>query len=305
MGERESTNTFPKYTKIKALGHDENKDIFLNPDDLIVIEEKIDGGNFRFSVIEGELVLGSRTQVLDEKLQGEKNWKRCCDYIRERLKQNPTAKVAMEGLVFYGELCRRHTIGYDFGNMPPFIGFDIFDLRTGRFLDHEIAKQLFNALGIDFVPVIKVVKAKTIKEVTDKDVPKSEYYDGKAEGIVFKNYDKQIFGKYVRERFKEDNKRVWGGTPKYEETDSGKIMARYCTNARIEKIAYKLRDEGHKLDMTLMKHLPKLVYEDIVEEEWKAILLSQYKIDCRKMKRIVCKRCVSVLKQMMVNQALD
>ncbi len=43
---------FIKYKKIRQLGHEENKHIFLDPDDEIVIEEKVDGANFRFMVSE-------------------------------------------------------------------------------------------------------------------------------------------------------------------------------------------------------------------------------------------------------------
>jgi hypothetical protein len=285
---------FAKYIKIKPLGYNDNRNIFANPDDLIVIEEKIDGANFRFMVKDGEFIFGSRTQELTKDRQEQKNWKQCCDYIRETVK--PLKEY--EGFIFYGELCRRHTIGYNFEKMPPVLGFDIYNTYTGKYIPFDAAKNMFAELGIEFVPIIKVIKAGSIAEVTDEDVPQSQYYEGKAEGIVFKNYNEQIFAKHVREEFKEDNKKAFGGTPKYEETDSGKIMARYCTNARIEKCIYKLEDDGNDIAMELMKYLPKLVYEDIVEEEWRTILLSQYKIDCKRMKRIVCKRCAAVLKQM-------
>lgn len=298
-GERSET-IFPKYPKIKALGHSDNQDIFTDPDDDIAIEEKIDGANFRFMVKDGEFIFGSRTQELTEDKQAEKNWKACCDYIRATVKP----LKGYEGFVFYGELCRRHTIGYNFEKMPPFIGFDIYIIGHGKFMNHRKARSLYEMMGLDFVPIIKTVSASLITSVSDDDVPISQYYDGKAEGIVFKNYNKQIFAKHVREEFKEDNKKAFGGTPKYEETDSGKIMARFCTNARIEKIAYKLEQDGHPIQMEMMKLLPKLVYEDIIEEEYKEILLSQYKIDCRKMKKIVCKRCVAVLKILMANKAL-
>ena len=292
--------SFIKYFKIKQLGHKDNLLIFANGHDDIVLEEKIDGSNFRFMIKDKKLILGSRTQELNENRQEEKNWKRCCDFIKKTVK--PYKKY--EGLIFYGELCRRHTVGYDFEKMPPFLGFDIYDVKNKKFLDYTLAKDIFMHMGIDFVPIIKVVKAGEVAAFTDDDVPKSMYYEGKAEGVVLKNYSAQIFAKHVREEFKEDNKKAFGGTPKYEETDSGLLMARYCTNARIEKIVYKLEQDGHCIQMEMMKLLPKLVYEDIIEEEWRSMLFGHYKIDCRKMKRIVCKRCAAVLKQMMTNCAL-
>jgi len=55
---------FSKYLKIKIAGHEDNKRIFSDPEDDIVVEEKIDGGNFRFYINKGNIIFGSRTQQL-------------------------------------------------------------------------------------------------------------------------------------------------------------------------------------------------------------------------------------------------
>lgn len=293
-------NKHIKYVKIKALGHKENLHIFSNPDDAIVLEEKVDGANFQFTIKDGKIILGSLTRTLDDDMQEGKFWKRCCDYIKATVK--PLKKY--EGYIFYGECCRKHTIAYDFENMPPFLGFDIYDTAFGIFTDYLSASAMFKSMGLQFVPIMCVAKASQIPKITDTFIPKSQYYDGQCEGIVFKNYNTQVFAKYVREKFKEDNNTAFGGTPKYEENDSGKLMARYCTNARIKKMIYKLRNDGENIQMEMMKLLPKLVYADIVNEEWSTILFSNYKIDCHTMRKIVSKRCAAVLKQMMVNEVI-
>ncbi len=81
---------FIKYHKIKRLGDDENKDIFLNPDDEIVIEEKVDGANIRILIKDGKIIFGSRTQQLTsdegEDTNIEKNFRRCVEFIRDTLK---------------------------------------------------------------------------------------------------------------------------------------------------------------------------------------------------------------------------
>lgn len=293
--------SFIKYPKIRQLGHKENKNIFFNQDDTIVIEEKIDGANFRFMIDGKKFIFGSRTRELTKDLQEQKNWKYCCDYLKETVK--PHKKY--EGLIFFGEVCTKHTINYDFAKMPPFLGFDIYDTFIGKFIDAIEAQKIFEEIGLKFVPIIDIKKAKDIAKVNDDSVPKSKYYDGFAEGVVFKNYNIQLFAKHVRDRFKEDNKKAFGGTPNYEETHSGMLMSRYCTNARIEKIIHKLKDEyGYALEMELMKYLPKSVYEDIIEEEGKEMLLGNYILNCRAMRKIVSKRCAYVLKQMITNNTL-
>ena len=53
---------FEKYHKIKRAGDAENATMFINGDDEIAEQEKIDGANFRFTYLNGKIVFGSRTQ---------------------------------------------------------------------------------------------------------------------------------------------------------------------------------------------------------------------------------------------------
>lgn len=299
---------FKKYDKIKAIGHEDNKDIFLNPDDEIVIEEKIDGGNFRFMIHEGKVILGSRTQEISEEAEGKhlKNFKRCCVFVKDNLKDKDLK--LLERKIFYGECCIKHTLSYEWEEIPPFLGFDIYCLDNNTYQrDKNI---LFKELDLPTVPHIKVCKASEIKELTDKDVPVSHYAPKsnpkqQAEGIVMKNYKTQIFAKYVREQFREEARDTFGGTVKYEETDDGKIVAKYCTNPRIDKCIFKMVDDGNKLELPMMKILPKMVYEDIIEEQWKEIMHSNMKVDFRNIRKLVTKRCLAVLKQVITNNAFS
>ena len=78
---------FTKYKKIKRLGDEENKEIFADKEDLIYIQEKVDGANFRFYITEkGELIFGSRTQEIREDDKSHKNFMRAVNHIREKLK---------------------------------------------------------------------------------------------------------------------------------------------------------------------------------------------------------------------------
>ena len=53
-----------KYPDIERLGHEDNKDIFLNQEDTLVIEEKVDGGNGSFWQEEDGIHFGSRNRDL-------------------------------------------------------------------------------------------------------------------------------------------------------------------------------------------------------------------------------------------------
>lgn len=306
---------FPQYKKILRIGHEENKDIFSNPDDEIIVQEKIDGGNFRFTIINNNIIFGSRTQQLTSD-EGEdtnvaKGFARCIAYVREKLKDKDLSKYS--GVIFYGENCIKHTINYDWEKIPPFLGFDILDLNTNKFIHSRAVWVTYQDLGLPTVPLIKVCDAKDIIEITDDIVPISAYAspsskDMKAEGVVFKNYDKQLMAKYVRDEFKERNTEAFGGHPKYNKEgvfDDTDMVFKYCTNHRIDKIVFKLVEEGNKLDMSMMGTLIKRTIQDIYEENWQEILMSNWKLDLKNVRNLVAKRCKNVLGQIITNNGLQ
>jgi len=301
-------DSFRKYHKIKILGDRDNKGIFDNPLEKIYIQEKMDGANFRFRILNCDFIFGSRTQQLTsnkgEETNVPKNFKRCIDYIKEKISRNRI--IIPEDYVFFGEAMHKHTMGYDWEKVPPFLGFDIWDSKKGVWLDYPIVADIYQGLGLDVVPLIDVVEAKDIIKVDDSIVPQSRYSIDFAEGVVFKNYDKQLFAKYVRPKFKEESRKNFGNIAKYADSDEGYFVAKYCTNARIEKMIYKLLDEGYELSRELMKYLPQCVYLDIWEENLLKIIMSKDKtINLRKFNKGVSKRCFTVLNNLITNEVIN
>lgn len=304
---------FKTYHKIHTLGHEENKEIFSEPEDLIVIQEKIDGGNFRFYITStGKVIFGTKTQQITDDEGNDANvnkmFKRCTDFVRTKLSLVPQLEKYSK-YVFFGECCVKHTINYDWEKMPLYLGFDIFDLEEGRYI--EDSPIIFNELGLVVVPLLNIVTAKNIPEINDNFVPISKYalsssQDQKAEGVVFKNYKKQIFAKYVLDAFKEKNAETFGGNPKYnkdDDTDNAEFIFKYCTNPRIEKVILKEIEKGKSLGMEMMGSIIKETYLDIIEEEWREILNSNWKLDFKECRKKIAPRCRAVLGQMMVNNA--
>lgn len=297
-----------KYGKIKIIGHDENKDIFTDKDDEIVIQEKVDGANFRFYITKkGILLFGSRTQQLTsddgEDTNMQKNFLRCANFIRETLKDIDL--TSFHNIIFFGECMTKHTMNYDWEKVPPFLGFDMYNLEMGEYVDYNTVKEIYEQLRLPIVPLIEITTAGNIKKITEESVPKSKYAEIQAEGLVYKNYKKQIFGKYVREKFKEDNMKAFGGSKKHAKTDDEYFTCLYCTNQRIEKCILKLLDDGNKLDMPLMHKLPTMVYKDIWDEHYSEIYNVKNKsINFGKFKQMVSLRCLEVLKSMIINNAL-
>jgi len=298
---------FIRYPKIFALGHKENEDIFINPDDTIVIEEKIDGANFRFMIKNGNIIFGSRTQQLTSD-NIAKNFMRCIEYVREQTKKCNLKDYG--GMIFFGECCVKHTLTYDWDKIPPFLGFDVMSIKEHWFKCRKNVEKMYKELGLQCVPLIKMCSSKDITSYEDKDVPVSEYAprskpEQQCEGVVFKNEDTGIRAKYVRAEFKEENRTTFGGSVKYTEDDTGKVVCKYCVNPRIDKCIFKLIDEGLKLEMTLMKYLPRFVYRDIMEEHGNDILFSKMTINFQQLNKQITRRCLNVLQQVITNNALN
>lgn len=303
---------FQKYGKIKIVGHEDNEGIFDNPSDMIVIEEKMDGANFRFMIKDGKIIFGSRSQQLTsdegEDTNIQKNFLRAVNFIREQVWSNidVTESKKYEKYIFHGECMVSHTMSYDWDKVPPYLGFDIYDTENEEYFGIKIINTIFDELGLRLVPIVKIVTAGRLKDINEKMIPISRYSLHQAEGIVFKNYKKQIFAKLVQEKFKEKNKKVFGEGKKYAKTDEDYLTAVYCTNARIDKMIFKLIDEGEKLDMPMMKKLPTRVYKDIWEENWQEIMNLKGKvIGFQMFKKKVTNRCLAVLKQVIQNNALN
>lgn len=287
-----------KYPKIHRLGHKETQGLF-NTDNL-VITEKMDGANFRFEFDdEGKLIFGSRNVKLGNETDNTQ-FKGTVEYIKDKIKNDNYS--ALKELVFFGESMTKHSLEYDWENTPKFIGFDIWDKDKKEFLPYRKVKHIYNSLDIKTVPLIEKTKP-DYKEMENYNIPDSKYRDGIAEGVVFKNYDKEIFGKLRSEKFFEKNQEAFGASQKEATNDTERLVNKYCTNQRIEKQIYKLRDEtDYDIEMEMMEQLPKSVIKDIWEEEWNEIVWKHWTIDMKDMRSLISKRCVHVLRQVITQQ---
>jgi len=298
---------FLKYGKIRLIGHEENETLLIDPEDEIVIQEKMDGANGRFCISDGTLIFGSRNNILIDSDNGGSAsvWLRFIRHIRAAFDgKDLNVVIGDRSLIFYGEVMHKHSISYEWDRTPVFLGYDIFDIATGKYLNYPEVVDIYNGLGIETVPLRGVYKVKDLPKLDETIIPPSKYYNGLAEGVVIKNYSKQVFGKLVREKFKEVNKEAFGKPAKFAADDTEKILCKYCTNARIDKNIFKLVDDGKRLGMELMIDLPKRVWEDIVVEEGVEILNTRGVIDLTQLRKDISKRCAEVLKTTIVNSAL-
>ena len=298
---------YVKYTKIRHLG-DKETDGLLTEKGKVVIQSKIDGANFMFWVDDDNLLhFGKRSSELflseayDRTKIKEHRWKAVPVVLKAF---NENSEKFKKELLYYGESMQTHTIKYD-NEMSGFIGFDVYSLETNEFLDWKIAKQEFENIGLPFINIHMEKEAKDISIDELKElITKSPYRNDGDEGVIIKRYDikniygRPLFGKIVADDFKEKNRQKFVGI-KNVSTDEVEIVNIYATDARIEKIIYKLHDEGNDIAMPLMKQLFKSVTQDILEEEILNICKEQKSINFKTLEGLVANKCQKVLKNLM------
>jgi hypothetical protein len=254
------------------------------------------------------LVFGSRNVAYKNSKDETNQFAETMGYLRRTVDIDAVEQVqdVFGPLTFFGESMENpHTIKeYDFGEIPLFIGFDIWQHDEGRFLPRGEMEHVYDQLGIETVPVVDIVQAEAWGDY-EFGVPESEYGDVKAEGVVFKNHTTETYAKFVREDFKERKNKSFGKPKKQQESGAEKLSYQYVTDSRIEKTAHKLLDEGDydRFQMEMMQDLPVAVIEDMAEEEAKRIFTEErWEIDIAEFRSITASRCAQVLKRMLARR---
>ena len=284
----------PKYTKVRTLGSSRTERAMVGE---VVIQEKIDGSQFRFGLNEdGELVLGSKG-VNWEYQAWDKMFALGAEYvtsIADKIKM-----TFMPDTYFFCEYLNKpkhNTLTYDRVPKNNLILFDV--MFNGEWIGQDRKSLEMHAfdLGIDVVPELwrGTVEVKRIGAGEKFDRTKGwEHLDFlknminttmsflggvQIEGVVIKNYHEflelggheyPLFTKYVRETFKEQHDKAWKSkSPKFTLQD---YMVSFATDARWEKAIQHLRDED-RLDISpkdigpLIKEVQKDIREECVDD---------------------------------------
>ncbi|ELZ25476.1 hypothetical protein C475_10609 [Halosimplex carlsbadense 2-9-1] len=200
--------------------------------------------------------------------------------------------------VLFGENMVAHTLEYD-RETPQFLGFDVWQAEEERFLPFGDAEFVFESIGLRTVPVVERRDATAFGDEygrgadLDYEIPESAYREGRAEGVVLRNDERGARAKVVAEAFRERHE----SADDEPETDTERLVDRYCTERRIEKAAHRLVDEGEwaQLRMPMMEDLPMAVVDDIFAEEHREIAREDWEIDAAELRSRVSSRCAPIL----------
>jgi len=239
------------------------------------IEEKVDGSQFRFGIVDGEFKFGSH-HINYEGYTTDKMFQQAVVIAEGVLK-----KVnGFNNIIFFTEYLskpKQNTLKY---NRIPMNNFYLFDVAVdGKFAKPNEVIKFAEEIEVEPVKILEV----------DRQLPKSEYLNNiinttdsilggeKIEGVVIKNYDMNIIIngkmrffslKYVREKFRELNKIEHlneNKIPKTEDIINHLINKEAVWNKSIQRIQ---EDGIITYEMKDIQNLIEMVKEDI-EKEYK------------------------------------
>ena len=276
-------NSWHSYSHIWALGHPRVADIFNGP---VVMQEKIDGSQLSWGVIDGKLRIRSKGQEFPVEAPQDL----FVDASSTILKLFTEGKLH-EGWTYRGESIQRPKHNVLVYERTPPGNVIIFDINTDieTYLDPSEVTFEAERLELITVPLLyegdgsKITEAifmKWLEQISCLgNVP--------IEGIVVKNYNqfgrdkKVLMAKYVSEAFKEQHRSEWKGINKKAFTEL--LANQYKTDARWLKAIQHLREEG-KLESDpkdiglLFKEIAQ-DFEKECEEEVKEALWKHFKKD--------------------------
>jgi len=296
---------YHSYPSIFNLGHNAVRDIFQSD---VAIEEKIDGSQFSFGLLDGELACASKRRrlILDAP---EKLFKEAVATAQE------LAPMLRPNWLYRGEYLtkpKHNALAYDRIPTQHIMIYDIVADHEENYLNYEAKMEEALRLGLECVPLVyqgPVASADLVRELLKRE---SALGGAKIEGVVIKNYglwgpDKKVLmAKFVSEEFKEKHAAAW----KISNPRAGDIIYHliqcFRTEARWNKAIQHLREDGLIEDAP--RDIGKLILEvkEDVERECKEEMLEAlYKWAAPKVLRAVTAGLPEWYKQRLLNQQFE
>lgn len=293
------------YPKVYQVGHKAIQNLF---DGEVLIEEKIDGSQFSFGIIDGELQCRSHNKQLI--LQApEKMFTKIVDYVMS------IEDKLVPGLTYRGEYLEKpkhNVLAYDRVPAHNFIGFDVMLENPEEYACPCMKNDLFEDLGFETVPQLYKGTISNMAMFTDLLDTLSVLGGTKIEGVVVKNYsqfslDKKVaMGKYVSEKFKEIADKDW---KQRNPSNSDIILAlgdKYKSVARWQKAVQHLAEagilEGSPRDIgDLIREVTRDIKDECADEIKEALFTYAYP----KIQRMVTAGLPEWYKEQLLSQAFQ
>jgi len=259
------------YPKIFTIGTDYIRDIFKDP---VEITEKIDGSQFAFGRVNGEVSIRSKGAMLYFE-NHQKMFSQAISYIDQIRDRIP------DGYIFYAEYLQKpkhNTLKYDRIPKNHLMLFGVMTVGQKMILDTAKYADLFE---VEQIPIIDFCRIENITDLNAMLERESALGGCTVEGVVVKNFNHPFLlggqpipimaGKFVSEKFKEVHRERWG----QEEKTKGRLeifIESFQTEARWEKAVQHLAEKGElEHEARDIGKLIKEVHADIKTEEAESI----------------------------------
>lgn len=253
------------YPKVYGLGHAAITELFQDP---VIIEEKIDGSQFSFSLTENSLECRSKGQ--EQRVDSpDKMFERATATVKA------LSPLLQPGWVYRTEyLAKPHhnTLAYD---RVPQKHLIIFDIDTGNqaYMGPTEKHTEAERLGMECAPILAEGRFDSFEAFAKLLETPSCLGGQTVEGLVIKNYHrfgrdgKALMGKYVSERFKEVHRDDWKDRHPGGQEIRQQLGQSLRTTARWQKAIQHLREAGQlQNDPRDIGPLIKEIQQDVREE---------------------------------------
>lgn len=273
------------YPKVNAITHRDCARIF---DDPVVVQEKIDGSQFKFGIVEGKLRFWSRSrEILETDNRGVTG---LFGPAVAHIKSLPLERL-FENVIYCGETlakAKHNLIAYDRLPKGHVVLFDAYNLDRDQYFARGPLESLAHNIGVDIVA--ELFRGESDPLQLEELLNGSSQLGGILEGVVVKNYHKNIFGKIVAPQFRE----IKGLPPKPRKKQDGfaglceTFANRFGGEARKHKAVQHLREAGTLVGANddigpLIKELMKDVEEECREEISNELWAVAWPLICKKL----------------------
>src|SRR3990167_2297152 len=230
------------YSSIYTIGHKACRELFL---DEVVIQEKLDGSQISFGILDSELKVRSKGVQITLDMP-DKMFAKAVEYIKA-VQDN-----LIPGYTYRGEYLSKpqhNTLKY---NRVPKNHIVLFDIDKGDqdYITGPDFELLSYRLGLEIMPCYYHGKVKSLADILPYMDRESFLGGPKVEGIVVKNYSrfdsskKVLMGKYVSAEFKEQHKVQWKNISPQAGDILQRLILTYKHENRWKKGLQTLRDSG-------------------------------------------------------------
>lgn len=245
--------------------------------------EKVDGANLRFHLREsGVLRFGDRDRVYEDPDAIPQPYEHAVRHVRERLDREALRNAVddVESVVFFGEATHRHAIEYDWDRLPSFLGFDVWDDRSGSFRPPGAVQGIFERLGLDPINAVERERNTRDFDPTSYSVPQSAWYDGPAEGVVIRN-KRGGRAKLIHPEYREADE------PVPVDASAEELARKHVTDRRFETLERTLEIRG---EAVTFETLYDRAMVDVVREEHKRLSQGSSSVDMSAFRSAVAAR---------------